>query len=484
MILMNGSLLQKNPIVQKDTTISLFELFSIGIGPSSSHTVGPMKAAYQFVCDLEAHASFSATCQISVKVYGSLAMTGHGHATDTALCLGLMGYTPEFVEPEIIPSLLDEMRRSKTINLMDKKIIPFNEKKNIDFRFGEFLDFHPNAMQFLAYNNQTTLLFEQTYYSIGGGFIIEHNASQQNANQQNQQTPQDKKHLPYHFNNAADLINLCKQNNMSISDLMLANEQTHMPLQDILTKIDHIDYTMYQCITNGLSKSGNLPGELSLRRRAKEMAAQLQSATKNNSNDNPLYILDWVNVFALAVNEENAAGGRIVTAPTNGAAGIIPAVLNYYKRFIPGANQEGIRTFLLTAGAIGLLYKKNASISAAEVGCQGEIGVACSMAAAGLAAVLNGTNKQIENAAEIGMEHNLGLTCDPVKGLVQIPCIERNTMGAVKAINAAQLAISGDGKHYISLDQVIETMIRTGKDMHSKYKETSTGGLAVNFTAC
>ena len=451
--------------------ISVFELFTIGIGPSSSHTVGPMRAAFRFAARLRERSDKIES--VIVELFGSLALTGHGHATDTAVLLGLSGWQPETIDPDQIEMLVAEIRRTGMLMLGGVAPLGFRETEHLLFQMGQFLPGHPNAVRFTARMEGSSIMTD-TYYSVGGGSIVrdgEPPSSQADTNLR----------LPHPFSSGAELLEIGQRTGLSIADIMLANEDAWRERSDTERFLDRVRGAMLASIDRGCRQDGILPGGLNVRRRAKAMHEKLRST---DGSADTLRTLDWVSLYALAVNEENAAGGRVVTAPTNGAAGVIPAVLKYYQTFCAGASDEGTRRFLLTAAAIGTLYKKRASISAAQMGCQGEIGVACSMAAAGLAAVLGGSNEQIENAAEIGMEHNLGLTCDPVKGLVQVPCIERNTMGAVKAINAARLALHGDGQHRVALDAVIETMRQTGIDMQSKYKETSLGGLAVTVVEC
>lgn len=457
-------------------TLSVFDLFKIGIGPSSSHTVGPMWAAHRFLTHLADTCNLEAVARVRIDLYGSLSATGKGHCTDKAVLLGLLGEKPDTVDPDSVDPAIAQIRTTRQLRLGGKQAIQFCEPQDLLFH-EECLPGHPNGLQFTAFAADGTSLLHETYYSVGGGFVVQEGESPQ----ANLATPVA---LPYEFNSAAELLRHGKRTGLRIADLVRANERTLHDDPTIDARLDQIWQTMEQCIERGCRQEGILPGGLNVKRRAARLFHTLQAQSKTAAPD-PLTVLDWVSLFALAVNEENAAGSRVVTAPTNGAAGVIPAVLAYYRRFVPGPSDEGTRTFLITAAAIGMLYKKNASLSAAEVGCQGEVGVACSMAAAGLAAVLGGTNEQIENAAEIGMEHNLGLTCDPVGGLVQVPCIERNTMGATKALNAARLAVlHGDGTHRISLDHVIATMQRTGQDMQDKYKETARGGLAVNLVEC
>ncbi|HEX8683510.1 MAG TPA: L-serine ammonia-lyase [Ardenticatenaceae bacterium] len=460
--------------------ISVFDLFKIGIGPSSSHTVGPMRAARQFALLLEQHGLLDRTTRVSIELYGSLGATGKGHGTDTAVLLGLEGEQPDQIDPAIVEERLTRIRAGKSIRLLGTREIPFDEKPDLLFR-RRSLAYHPNGMTFTAYDHEGQESLQKTYYSVGGGFVVEEGEAS-NGHQQ-----PDEARLPYPFESGEELLALCRTHRLSISQLMLENEKAWRTEAEIRAGLLNIWRVMQECVRRGIETEGVLPGILNVRRRAPALFRQLTSGPGDPFQD-PLTIMDWVNLFAMAVNEENAAGGRVVTAPTNGAAGIIPAVLHYWTRFCAGPDVErqadGAVRFLLTAGAIGILYKKNASISGADVGCQGEVGVACSMAAGGLAEVLGGTPEQVENAAEIGMEHNLGLTCDPVGGLVQIPCIERNAMGSMKAINAARMALHGTGEHYVSLDKVIKTMRETGADMKSKYKETSRGGLAVNVIAC
>lgn len=457
-------------------TVSTFELFKIGVGPSSSHTVGPMVAARRFGLLLEERGLLEPTVRVEVDLYGSLALTGKGHASDTAVLLGLMGETPAEVDIDAAPGKIAAVHETGQIDLLGKHRVRFAPADDLHFHQRERQPFHSNAMALNAFGADDALLLRRFYYSVGGGFVLDEEEAGRNA------PAGDAAPVPYPFTTGDELIKMAGEAGLSIAELMLANETALRPLDDVQQGLDLIADTMAACIDRGTSQGGILPGGLRVKRRAQGIAAELVSRQQAALSD-PLVVLDWINLWAMAVNEENAAGGRVVTAPTNGAAGIIPAVLRYYERCYRG-DVAGRRTFLLTAAAIGALYKRNASISGAEVGCQGEVGVACSMAAAGLTAALGGTNAQIENAAEIGMEHNLGLTCDPVGGLVQIPCIERNAMGAVKAIDASRLALLGDGEHMVSLDKVIETMRQTGFDMRDKYKETSQGGLAVNVVEC
>ncbi|VAV91967.1 L-serine dehydratase, beta subunit / L-serine dehydratase, alpha subunit [hydrothermal vent metagenome] len=457
--------------------LSVFDLFKVGIGPSSSHTVGPMIAARRFLISLKNAGLFSEIDKIHIDVYGSLALTGIGHGTDVAIILGLMGHAPGSIDPDIIDGATAQVRSSGTINLLQEKTISFDPVSDMPFLMAGLLPHHTNGMGFQAFDGKGALLSRDNYYSIGGGFVL--SEAEMGKNQPDAaQAP-----VPYPFGSGDELLDLCEQNDLSIADLMRANELALISAADLQSGMDTIWQAMEGCIDRGFQARGILPGGLEVERRAAQHYEDLRSSQERQLCD-PTVILDWINLWALAVNEENAAGGRVVTAPTNGAAGIIPAVLRYFDRFYNRAGRDGIYNFLLTAAAIGSLYKKNASISGAEVGCQGEVGVACSMAAGALTAVMGGTARQVENAAEIGMEHNLGLTCDPIGGLVQVPCIERNAMGAVKAIDASRLALRGDGKHMVSLDKVIETMRQTGEDMKVTYKETSKGGLAVNVVEC
>ncbi len=454
--------------------ISVFELFKIGIGPSSSHTVGPMIAANLFVDELSANSKASQVARIKTDLLGSLGATGKGHGSDKAVLLGLCGDHPETVNVESIEPRLQSIRSAKILPLKSGLKIKFDEAKDLIMHRRKSLPFHPNAVCFEAFDAGGESILQRTYYSVGGGFVLDEAAAEGDN-----PIVADETDLPYPFTTGDEILELSKQHGKSIAEMMLANECVWRSEEEIRSGLLKIWQVMQACVERGCQQSGVLPGGMKVKRRAAEMHQSLSSAPEASLRD-PLTIIDWVNLYALAVNEENAAGGRVVTAPTNGAAGIIPAVLHYYVRFIPGANDDGVIDFLLTAGAIGILYKENASISGAEVGCQGEVGSACSMAAGALAAVTGGNTLQIENAAEIGMEHNLGLTCDPVGGLVQVPCIERNAMASVKAINAARMALRGDGEHFVSLDKVIKTMRDTGADMKTKYKETARGGLAVN----
>lgn len=455
--------------------LSALDLFSIGIGPSSSHTVGPMRAARDFITRVGELGLLSSLAGLRCDLYGSLASTGKGHGTDKALILGFMGESPTAVDIEQAPIRVETVRTSGRLPLPWGGEIPFDVARDLDFKRLKPLPLHPNGMHFTALGANGEALLDEVIYSVGGGFIA--------TDKELREGKRVEIHVPHPFANAEDLLTRTEQTGLSICELMRVNESSFRPDSETSARLDAIWLAMQACVRNGCERDGLLPGGLKVRRRAKAIAERLRSSPEAGLSD-PLTILDWVNLYALAVNEENAAGGRVVTAPTNGAAGIIPAVLHYASRFRQPAHPDGIHRFLLTAGAIGLLYKRNASISGAEAGCQGEVGVACSMAAAGLVEFLGGTPRQVANAAEIGMEHNLGLTCDPVGGLVQIPCIERNAMGAVKAINASRLALSGDGTHFVSLDKVIRTMRETGRDMKSKYKETSRGGLAVSVVEC
>ncbi len=456
--------------------VSVFDLFTIGIGPSSSHAVGPMRAAGMFLACLNEAKLLPLVARLEAALYGSLALTGKGHGTDRAVILGLEGNQPETVDPAHIPERFSDIESSGRLLLGGNHEISFDCKRDLLFVTRQSLPRHPNGLQFTAYAQDGTPLLMRQYYSVGGGFVIEGEADFT--------APTVDISVPLPFTSAAELLAICQQHSIPISEVVLRNELSIRSEDEIRERLQKIWTAMQDCVHRGCTSTETiLPGGLQVRRRASGLYKQLTERPETGLRD-PLTVLDWVDLYALAVNEENAAGGRVVTAPTNGAAGIVPAVLHYYDRFCEKKAPDGIHRFLLTAGAIAMLYKRNASISGAEVGCQGEVGVACSMAAGALAEVMGGTPAQAETAAEIGMEHNLGLTCDPVKGLVQVPCIERNAMGAVKAINAARLALRGDGQHKISLDRVIAVMRRTGADMLDKYKETSRGGLAVNFTEC
>ena len=496
---------------------SLFELFKIGIGPSSSHTVGPMRAALRFARQLESTGLLARTERINVDLYGSLALTGLGHGTDRAILLGLIGEAPDTVDPATVEPKIAHIRSTGSLALNSTKTIPFIEVEDLHFRRNQMypdmaIHSHPNGMRFTAFNENGVSFADEVFYSIGGGFIV-------SEAERTAESLTSTRTVPYPFRSSADLLATAKQHNLTIADLLLANEvallndpsisinrpqppsaESCHPSRSggpasvfstanrsleaqIRTSILALWQTMQQCTERGIATEGILPGGLNVRRRAHRLAERLNTI----GSKDPLAPIDWVTVYAMAVNEENAAGGRVVTAPTNGAAGVIPAIANYYTHFIEGTpeeKEEGIIRYFLTAAAIGILYKENASISGAEVGCQGEVGVACSMAAGGIVAALNGTNEQVEHAAEIAMEHNLGMTCDPIGGLVQIPCIERNGMGAVKAINACRMAMHESGDHKLSLDQVIATMYQTGLDMQSRYKETSLAGLALNIIEC
>ena len=449
--------------------VSIFDIFKIGIGPSSSHTVGPMKAARAFAEQLQPFAGEVAAVQVTL--HGSLAYTGKGHGTDSAILLGLTGLEPETIDPDSVEQLLRAIHADKKLNVHGVGELRFDPDTDLIFEFGDELPRHTNGMRFVARDDNGQVLVTEDYYSLGGGFI---------ARGDEPEVASQTGEPPHFYDSADSLLKAAAASDLSIAELIYANELTWRSADEIRERMDVIWAAMESCIERGLRTEGVLPGSLSVLRRAAKLHKRLTARSEPSALD----AMEWVNAFAIAVNEENAAGGRVVTSPTNGAAGIIPAVLKYYKKFVPTASDEGVRIFLLTAGAIGVLYKTNASISGAEMGCQGEVGVACSMAAGGLAAALGGNNDHVEEAAEIGMEHNLGLTCDPIGGLVQVPCIERNAMGAVKAINAATLAMHGDGTHIVTLDQVIETMRQTGIDMNASYKETSQGGLAVNVPEC
>jgi len=452
-------------------TISVFELFRIGIGPSSSHTVGPMRAARRFLEQVAAEHGLASVGGVRTHLYGSLAATGVGHGTVAAVLLGLSGAQPQSVDPDDIPGLLAEISGQRTLCLLDEVAVPFDVDNDVVMHVDETLPGHPNGMMFEAFDLGGMLLIDHRYYSIGGGFVVD-------DDEVNAPIAASQSAVPFPYGSADELLEMCAANGASISDITMANEHVQRTTAVVREQLLEIWQAMRDCVDRGCRNEGELPGGLHVRRRA---AALHRTLMTDDGNIDPLATLDWVNLFALAVNEENAAGGRVVTAPTNGAAGIVPAVLHYYTKFVPGADDDGVVEFLLTAGAIGALFKMNASISGAEVGCQGEVGSACAMAAAGLAHVMGGTPEQVENAAEIALEHNLGLTCDPIGGLVQVPCIERNAMASMKAINAARLALHGDGNHLVSLDQAIATMRDTGRDMHEKYKETARGGLAVTF---
>ncbi|CAN7601067.1 L-serine ammonia-lyase [Trinickia sp. LjRoot230] len=459
--------------------VSIFDLFKIGIGPSSSHTVGPMIAACRFVSHVEDANLLGYVRRIKAELYGSLGATGKGHGTDKAVLLGLEGNLPDSIDPDLIEPRLAQIRAGKSLQLLGRAAIRFDEKDDIVFYrrlMAGTQVVHSNGMRFQAFDEHGQLLVEKEYYSVGGGFVVNRDGDRVNGVHTGAE-------VPYPFRTGADLLRACAESGLSIAEVTMRNECAAREPAEVREGLQAIWRTMASCVERGCRAEGELPGPMHVKRRAAELSKNLRARSEESLRD-PLSMLDWVNLYAMAVNEENAAGGRVVTAPTNGAAGVIPAVLHYYVKFVPGANENGIIDFLLTAAAIGIIYKETASISGAEVGCQGEVGVACSMAAAALAAVMGGTPRQVENAAEIGMEHNLGMTCDPVGGLVQIPCIERNAMGAIKALNASRLALKGDGDHYVSLDSVIKTMRETGADMKTKYKETSRGGLAVNVIEC
>ncbi|MEU4578038.1 MULTISPECIES: L-serine ammonia-lyase [Nonomuraea] len=456
--------------------ISVFDLFKVGIGPSSSHTGGPMAAAHKFARGLNDDGLLERTARVEAILYGSLGLTGKGHGSDKAVLLGLSGEKPELVDVDSIDERLAAMRDSGTVTLYGVREIPFVVGQDLVFERKISLPEHPNGMRFTAFDESGAKLREKVYFSVGGGFVVDEKATGADR------IKPDDTVLPYPFTTAEELLKHCSNTGLSISALMLENEKAFGRSEaEIRAGILHLWQVMSDCVQRGISQEGVLPGGLKVKRRANRLHRRLQT---ESAERDPLQAMDWVSLFALAVNEENAAGGRIVTAPTNGAAGIIPAVLTYYSRFTPNADDEGVVRFLLTAAAIGVLFKENASISGAEVGCQGEVGSACSMASAGLTEVLGGTPEQVENAAEIGIEHNLGLTCDPIGGLVQIPCIERNAVASIKAITAARIALRGDGRHHVSLDKAIKTMRDTGRDMLDKYKETSRGGLAVNVIEC
>lgn len=460
--------------------VSAFDLFKIGIGPSSSHTVGPMRAARMFVQSLEKDGLLAQTAGVKAELYGSLGATGKGHSSDVGVLLGLMGETPDGVDIAAVPGMVAQVREQQSLTLNGTHPVPFVEKEHLLFYRREALPEHPNGMRFSAFSSNGALLREAKYLSVGGGFVVTAGAANTKV-----LTEFERVALPFH--SGAELLAHCEQQRISIAQVMMRNEQSWRSEAEVRTGLLNIWRVMRECVQRGCSTEGVLPGPFKVPRRAPKLQRDLTAKAERALAD-PLSVMDWVNVYAIAVNEENAAGGRVVTAPTNGAAGIIPAVLHYYDRFVfrgnANENDDKVVEFLLTAAAIGILYKLNASISGAEVGCQGEVGVACSMAAGALAAVLGGTPAQVENAAEIGMEHNLGLTCDPIGGLVQVPCIERNAMGSVKAVNAARMALQGDGTHVVSLDNVIKTMRETGADMKTKYKETARGGLAVNIVEC
>jgi L-serine dehydratase len=452
--------------------ISVLDLFKIGIGPSSSHTVGPMRAARAFALDLHAAGVLDRTESVRAELFGSLGATGRGHGSDKAVILGLIGETPEDVDVSAVDAIVARVRQDRRLVLAGGCSVSFRPEDLVFHR--ERLPFHPNGMRFTALDAEERALRTRVYYSVGGGFVVDENAAEGRS-----PLTEDQRALAHPFHTAEELLAVCRANGLRISEVMLANEEAFRPREETRRALVRIWEVMKASVARGCRTDGTLPGGLKVKRRAPDLYRRLLEKPEAGLRD-PLTALDWVNLYALAVNEENAAGGRVVTAPTNGAAGIVPAVLHYYDRFVPGADEDGVVRFLLTAAAIGVLYKENASISGAEVGCQGEVGSACSMAAGALAEVMGGTPAQAENAAEIAMEHNLGLTCDPIGGLVQVPCIERNAMASIKAINAARMALRGDGEHFVSLDKVIKTMRDTGRDMKDKYKETARGGLAVN----
>jgi L-serine dehydratase len=461
--------------------VSVFDLFKIGIGPSSSHTVGPMRAARLFARSLVHDGLLPGTARVLSQLYGSLGATGKGHGSDKAVLLGLAGHEPDTVDVDAVPAMLAAMRAQCRLSLLGQHEIGFNEADDLKFYRRESLPFHANGMRFSAFDAAGAALGSRTYYSVGGGFVVSDEVAADGARQK--VIAPDTTLLPHPFHSGEELLLRAREVGGSIADVMRRNERHWRSDAEIDAGLLKIWRVMQDCVARGCATEGVLPGGFKVKRRAKALRDALTANPEQALRD-PLQVLDWVNLYALAVNEENAAGGRVVTAPTNGAAGIVPAVLHYYTRFVPAATDAGVVDYLLTAAAIGILYKENASISGAEVGCQGEVGVACSMAAGALCAVMGGTPEQAENAAEIGMEHHLGLTCDPVGGLVQIPCIERNAIASVKAINAARMALRGDGTHFVSLDQVIKTMRETGADMMTKYKETARGGLAVNIVEC
>jgi L-serine dehydratase len=457
-------------------TLSAFDMFKIGIGPSSSHTVGPMRAACAFVSGLAADGLLDQVMRVRVELFGSLGATGHGHGSDRAVLLGLEGEDPQTVDTDRVQERVTRIRAERRLRLAGRHQVDCDPDRDLVLHRRRVLPYHPNGMQFWAYGQAGAQLRSRVYYSVGGGFVVDETAAGADR------IKADDTLVRYPFRTGAELLGHCQASGLAISQVMLANELSWRTEAEVRAGLLRIWQVMQDCVRRGCERTERtLPGGLKVRRRAPDLHRRLASAPLSAD---PLRVLDWVSLFALAVNEENASGGRVVTAPTNGAAGIIPAVLHYYTRFLPGAGNDGVIRFLLTAAAIGVIYKETASISGAEVGCQGEVGSACSMAAAGLAELLGGTPAQVENAAEIAMEHNLGLTCDPVGGLVQIPCIERNAMAAVKAINAARMALQGDGSHVVSLDKVIKAMRETGADMKVKYKETSRGGLAVNVIEC
>lgn len=461
--------------------ISVFDIFKIGIGPSSSHTIGPMIAAERFVRTLLEKYKDNEIIKVSATLYGSLAFTGKGHATDTAVSLGFLGLIPETLVPKDTPKLLEDLQKTKTITFDSSLTLQFDPAEDIIFDYGPALKGHANGMIFTAFTTDGEELLKETYYSIGGGFILSEQELEESKNAEEKE--ETSSNVPYPFFTADEMLEMGKSSGLSIAQMKKQNETSVQSEKELTKGIEKIWTVMNECIERGLSTNGELPGSLKVKRRAHDIHKKLQKESQKNSIT-PHVCNEFLSVYAMAVNEENAAGGQVVTAPTNGAAGIIPAVLRYYLDFVPGADRSHIHDFLLTASAIGGLIKNNASISGAEVGCQGEVGSASAMAAAGLCAVMGGSNEQIENAAEIALEHHLGMTCDPVAGLVQVPCIERNGLGAVKAVTAAALAMRGDGTHFVSLDNCVETMRQTGEDMSTRYKETSQGGLAVNIAEC
>lgn len=456
-------------------SLSVFDLFKVGIGPSSSHTVGPMRAAKTYVDTLRDERLLARVASVRVELFGSLGATGHGHGSVKAVVLGLAGNAPDEVDPAVGESTMDLVDRTGELELAGGHVIEFATRDDVVLHRRKRLEFHPNGMMFHAFDRSGALVSVRTYYSVGGGFVVGEDAAGAKA------VVEDTTPVPFPFSTASELLAHTSRTGRSVSSLMMENEKVRYSEHEVRAGLLKIWSVMRECVDRGTTATGSLPGGLRVRRRAATLKRHL---LESDGSGDPLHAMEWVTLFALAVNEENAAGGRVVTAPTNGAAGIIPAVLHYYRRFVPGASDDGVVDFLLTAGAIGMLFKQNASISGAEVGCQGEVGSACSMAAGGLAELLGGSPEQVENAAEIGIEHNLGLTCDPVGGLVQIPCIERNAIAAVKAITAARMSVHGDGVHHVSLDKAIKTMRETGADMKDKYKETSRGGLALNVVEC
>ena len=465
-------------------SLSVLDLFTVGIGPSSSHTVGPMRAALRFATDLQRDGLLESVGHVETGLFGSLGATGRGHGSDRAVLLGLEGADPETVDIDHAYGRVEAIREEGRLRLAGEHEIAFDVDKDLILHLRQSLPGHPNGMRFTAFDAAGQEVRMREYYSVGGGFVVDADAVESDS------LVADETRLPAPFTTGDELLEACRISGRSIAELMMANEEVFRPREETRAALLHIWDVMQECVDNGCSRTEELlPGRLQVRRRAPALRTSLreqEEAAKALNSDvrDPLWAMEWVNLYALAVNEENASGGRVVTAPTNGAAGIVPAVLHFYTRFVDGADEDGVVDFMLTAAAVGMLFKLGASISGAEVGCQGEVGSACSMAAAGLCAVLGGTPEQIENAAEIGIEHNLGLTCDPVGGLVQVPCIERNAIASMKAINAARLAMQGDGSHRVTLDQAIRTMRQTGADMKSKYKETSRGGLAVNVIEC